>query len=574
MKVLSLLQQLTHRLPRRARIPVLTAIAGLGAGLAAVMFQLAMSGVYRAGIVQFSKQQPVTFAVASFAIIVGTSLISGWLLTSFCPEAAGSGIPQLKAAMWKDFGFVKIRVIWVKFVAGVLQIGGGSSMGREGPAVQLAGAVGSNLTGVMGEPKQRRRLGAATGAAAGLAAAFNTPLAAVTFVLEELIGDLNSRLLGSVLLAAVLGALVTHGIIGAQPAFTLAPVGESTWRAYLLIPLVAAVASLMGVIFQKLTMKLRQNSRKWERIPAWVRPAIGGMLCWALGMAVFQYTGRIGVFGLGYDDLSDALAGNVLWKTAAILLVAKLLATVVCYGTGGCGGIFSPTLFFGAMAGVATAGGIAQLFPMPHNDLVMLSVVGMSATLGAVVGAPVTSILIVFEMTHQFAILPPLMLGTLVSQAVSRSLARHNFYDELLTQDGHDVERLKPLDNLRAWQEQPVKSLANPRPVVITSLEAKEIRRVLTASPYSRFPLVVNGHVAGIVSREEAEAAAREERAPHLHQAHLMGPETPVRDAQIELISSESGMVLLEGEAPGQVGGLITIHDLLRAQQAAAESPD
>jgi CIC family chloride channel protein len=211
---------------------------------------------------------------------------------------------------------------------------------------------------------------------------------------------------------------------------------------------------------------------------------------------------------------------------------------------------------------------------MPHNDLVMLSVVGMSATLGAVVGAPVTSILIVFEMTHQFAILPPLMLGTLVSQAVSRSLARHNFYDELLTQDGHDVERLKPLDNLRAWQEQPVKSLANPRPVVITSLEAKEIRRVLTASPYSRFPLVVNGHVAGIVSREEAEAAAREERAPHLHQAHLMGPETPVRDAQIELISSESGMVLLEGEAPGQVGGLITIHDLLRAQQAAAESPD
>src|SRR5664280_978306 len=229
-----------QRLPKQSRVVLQTCLYGLGAGASAVFFQLGINWVYRLGLGKLSQQSTSTFLIGSLAVIVVSSLLMGWLLNSFCREAAGSGIPQLKLAFWKDFGTVPWRVAWVKFVAGIVSIGGGQSLGREGPSVQLAGAVSSNLAGLAGEAKQNRRLAAAAGAAAGLAAAFNTPLAATTFVLEEIIGDLNSRLLGGVLLASVLGALVVHGVIGAQPSFTLTGAAAPSWVGYLLTPVVAA----------------------------------------------------------------------------------------------------------------------------------------------------------------------------------------------------------------------------------------------------------------------------------------------------------------------------------------------
>ena len=137
-------------------------------------------------------------------------------------------------------------------------------------------------------------------------------------MLEELIGDLNSRLLGSVMIGAMLGALVAHGIIGPQPSFSLAAIGEPSWYSYLLVPVVAAAGTLVGVAFQKSALGLRARQRKWTAVPAWLRPAIGGLICWALGVFVFFQTGKLGVFGLGYDDLSEALTGKLIWQTAAL----------------------------------------------------------------------------------------------------------------------------------------------------------------------------------------------------------------------------------------------------------------
>jgi len=559
------------KLPERPRTIFKTCAYGFVAGLVAVAFQLAMNGCYRAGVVRLSHCSHAVFFWSSLGLILGTSLISGWLLNSFCTDAAGSGIPQLKAAFWKNFGFVPFRVLWVKFIAATLQIGGGSSLGREGPSVQLAGTASSLLAGVMGEPKQKRRLAAATGAAAGLAAAFNTPLAGVTFVLEELIGDLNSRLLGSVLLGAMLGALVAHGIIGPQPSFSLDAIGEPSWHAYLLVPVVAVAGTLVGVAFQKSALGLRARQRQWTAVPAWLRPAIGGLICWALGVGVFLQTGKLGVFGLGYDDLSEALTGKLIWQTAALLLAAKFVATIACYGTGGCGGIFSPTLFFGAMTGLVIGGMAQPIFALPPEGVAMVTIVSMSATLGAVVRAPVTSILIVFEMTHQFALVPPLMLAALISQAISRSLARRNFYDALLEQDGHVVERFAPPRDLREWQTQPVSHLANPKPVVVPSLELKQIQGVLQNHPYAQFPVLIDGQVRGVLTREEADRAIREKQPPVLVEATICRPEFSLREAEMQLIESKTGLLLLQRKEGGPLVGILTLHDILRAQQAAAE---
>jgi len=204
----------------------------------------------------------------------------------------------------------------------------------------------------------------------------------------------------------------------------------------------------------------------------------------------------------------------------------------------------------------------------------MLAVVGMSATLGAVVRAPVTSILIVFEMTHQFAIVPPLMLTALISQAISRSLLKRNFYDQLLVQDGHDVERLRPMDNLRAWQEQPVGALANRRPILLNAIDETTLRKIVRAHPFSRFPLVEDGVVKGILEREEIDAALNAKRPPQLQPAIVIEPETSLNDVQNALFESPTGLLLVRGVGQDGRFGLVTIHDLLRAQQAAAEHPD
>jgi len=567
------LARLAQRLPGQGRSIFLTSVFGLVAGLGAVAFQQSMNGLYQAGLVTLSHGSAGVFILGSLGVVLATSLAVGYLLNHYAPQASGSGIPQLKLAFWKDFGFVPWRVVWVKFVAGVLSIGGGCSLGREGPSVQLSGGLASNVAGLLGEAKQSRRMAAAAGAAAGLAAAFNTPVAAVTFVLEEIIADLNSRLLGSVLLASVIGAFAVHALVGQQPAFALSGVEPPSWYIYILTPVVAAAAALVGVVFQKGTMWLRLHRKDLRYLPAWTRPSAGGLVTWALGVAVFLQTNHLGVFGLGYDDLSAGLAHRLGWGTTGLLLAAKLVATVACYGLGGCGGIFSPALFLGGMCGLLLAGLSTLAFSMSAPDQLTLAVVGMSACLGAVVRAPVTGILIVFEMTHQFALVPALMIGALASQAVSRSLCRYSFYDEILTQDGHSLDRVIPPRDLRSWQQLPVSAIANFQPVVVPQDPAPgELRKVLDGHLYQRFPVVRNGALAGILTRREAEAALAQGRPAKLEPAVACLPSQTIRDLEVRLVDSTSLVAVLLDHPGGKVLGLITLHDLLRAQVSMARA--
>jgi CIC family chloride channel protein len=553
-----------QKLPKQLRETFKACLYGLAAGLGAVAFQKVISIFYEAGLVRFSHASFSEFALVSFIILVVSSLIVGLMLNLFCPEAAGSGIPQVKLSFWKDFGAMPWRIAWVKFIAGVVSIAGGASMGREGPSVQLAAAVSSNLAGVVGEPKQNRRTASAAGAAAGLAAAFNAPLAALTFVLEEIIGDLNSRLLGSVLLAAVIGAMVVQGLIGKQPAFTLTGVDTPSWLGYAMTPVVAVLASVVGVYFQRFSLGLRQKSRR-TKVPRWLLPVMGGLITWVLGLMVFHSTGKLGVFGLGYEDLSGALDEKILWKTALILLAAKFVATFCCYGFGGCGGIFSPCLFFGGMVGVIVAGVINIEWPVMRPDVIAMAVVGMSATLGAVVGAPVTGILIVFEMTHEFSLVPALMLGALVSQAISRKMNPENFYDELLTQDGHRIEHMRPPRDLWSWQQSPVAMILTGKPVVLTDVNAATLEETLGSHPYNRFPVLIAGKLEGILTRAEAEAALAGHRPPRIEPPTTCLPEQTIRELQTLLIASSTNFVVVIDHT-NQVMGVLTLHDLLRAE--------
>ena len=321
------------------------------------------------------------------------------------------------------------------------------------------------------------------------------------------------------------------------------------------------------MLFQRSSLGLRAWAKAQTSIPVWMLPAVAAVVTWGVGMLVWMQTGRLGVFSLGYHDLSDALTGRLAWQIAALLLATKLLATVVCYGLGGCGGIFAPSLFFGGMAGLAAAAVGSFVIPVNESGQMVLAVVGMCACLGAVVRAPVTGILIVFEMTHQFSLVLPLMLGALVSQAISRRMMRANFYDAVLEQDGHHLTRIIPPRDLESWQQLPVSSIANFHPVSLGDLSPETLTAAFAAHPYANYPVVEDGHVVGVVTRTDVERALLMKEPVHPEPAVTATPDENVRVIQSRIIESGAGMVVLCDDRQRLIG-VVTLHDLLRAQMA------
>jgi len=533
-----------------------------------VAFLFLTNLIFARSYLVFATYTKKYFLVASFLMIATTSLLVGLLLKFFGSEAAGSGIPQVKVAFWKELGWIRLRPVIIKFVGGILTIGGGQSLGREGPSVYIGAGVASNLSGALGTPRRERRGASIIGASAGLAAAFNTPLAAITFAIEEVIGDLNSRFLGRVVLASVIGAFVVYGILGRQPAFSLPSVDNVSWLHYAVVPAVALLAACTGRIFLSATLRLRGRLVRQRRLPLWLLPVFGGLITWGIGVTIFLTTGKIGVFGLGYQDLSSALNNLFDWRIAGLLVAAKLVATVASYSFGACGGIFAPSLFLGGMSGYFLGGLLGLWLPLSPADRIVLSAVGMSACLGTIVQAPLTSMLIVFEMTHQFSLVPGLLIGTIVSQAVARLFGPINFYDALLIQDGHELHKVRPPLDLQSWQNMPIGAIANPHPIVLIDLAPEKLKRAVDDHPYAYFPLVSEGHLKGIIGRKDILSALTAGVLPEIIPAVTCYPEQTVREIGNKFIESPSNIVVVMDRESENVTGIITLHDLLRAQAA------
>ncbi|MGC8746302.1 MAG: chloride channel protein [Candidatus Saccharicenans sp.] len=559
------------KVPENLRISLVTIILALVSGLAAVSFMLLVNLIYSKTILSFSLRSRSYFLLASLAVILLTSLIGGLLLRFFSPEAAGSGVPQVKAAYWKEMGQVELKAGIIKYIAGALTIGGGTSLGREGPSVFLGSAISTNLSGIFGFNRRQRRGPNVVGASSGLAAAFNAPIASVTFIIEEILGDLNSRHLGSVILASVFGAFIVQAIIGRQPAFRMPQIENVSWTHYLVVPVVALVAALVGVAFQIGTLALREKFLRHHKIPLWAKPIFGGLTTWIIGVSIFMFTGKLGVFGLGYQDLSSALNNDFPWKVAGLLVIGKLVATIVSYASGGCGGIFAPGLFFGGMSGFFLAGLFSRWLTLQPSDHIVLAAVGMTACLGAIVRAPLTSLLIVFEMTHQFELVPGLLLGTLISQGIARISGHMNFYEALLVQDGYELHKIKPPLDIRAWQNLPVSAVANYRPVILKSLEEAELKKAIEKFPYNNFPVIQDGQIRGIVSRDNIKAFLNGKRELEIWPAAFCYEDETIKKIGNRFLESPANILIVLSRADDQIKGLVTLHDLIRAQAAVEE---
>lgn len=402
----------------------LTIIVGVLAGLSAVLFTLAIGGASR---LLFGLTPSALRLVAVPATV---SLVSGVLLAWVFPEARGSGVPQTKAAYHLQDGVIPLRAPLGKFLTGVLCIASGHSMGREGPSVQIGGGLASVIGQWLRLSPARVKALVPVGAAAALSAAFNTPVAAVLFALEEIIGDMNAALLGSTVVASVSAVIVERSILGDAPLFRVPAyhlVHPAELVAYALLGVAGGVVS---VVFTRSLLKLRHAV---AALPAWTRPlqpAMGGLAIGLLLLVVPE------IMGVGYEYVDQALNGGLAVRTMLVLCTFKLIGTVISYAAGNAGGIFAPSLYIGAMAGGVVGSLVNHLEWFPAGDVGAYALVGMGTSFAGIIRAPMTSVFMIFEITQDYQILVPLMVANLLSFLISRRYQPVPAYQALLQQDG------------------------------------------------------------------------------------------------------------------------------------------
>jgi CIC family chloride channel protein len=403
---------------------ILTILVGVIAGLAAVLFTVAIDQVSHR-LFGLAPSRLRLFAVPPLV-----SLVTGVLLAKLFPDVRGSGVPQTEAAYHLAGGQIPARVPIGKFLTGVLCIGSGHSMGREGPSVQIGAGLASLAGQWLDLPARRVRDLVPVGAAGALAAAFNTPVAAVLFALEEIIGDMNASLIGSTVVASVASVIVERSILGNEPLFhvpTYRLVHPAELIAYAALGIVGGVLSLLfckGLLaLRRLFLSLPQRTRM-------LQPAVGGLI---IG-AVLMYSPA--VMGVGYEYVDEALNGGLLLKTLLLLCLLKLGATIVSYASGNAGGIFAPSLYIGAMVGGAVGTVVQQIAPFHTANAGAYALVGMGTLFAGIIRAPMTSVFMIFEITQDYQILVPLMVANLLSFVISRRYQPVPVYHALLHQDG------------------------------------------------------------------------------------------------------------------------------------------
>ena len=420
---------LLHRLgklqPREDQIfLVLSLVIGALTGLAVVAFILLTE---RTGM----RLYPVGGARWRRLLfpIVG-SLSVGYLLFRYFPDARGSGVPQTKAALYAREGRITLRTVLGKFFCTSATLASGIPLGREGPSVQVGAGIASVLGRLLGLRPEKVKALLPIGAAAAIAAAFNTPLAAVLFALEEIVGDLHAPVLGSVVLASATSWGVLRLLLGNSPLFKVPQYQLVHPGEFAIYAVLGVAGGLVSVAFTQLLLVMRGCFLRFPQKTVWFQPVAGGILVGCLGWFVPQ------VLGVGYGYVGSALNGNMAVKLMALLLVLKLVTVTTSYASGNAGGIFGPALFIGAMLGGCVGTLAHHLFPAYTATPGAYALVGMGAVFAGIVRAPMTSVVMIFEMTQDYAVIVPLMIANLVSLFIASRLQKQPIYEALAIQDG------------------------------------------------------------------------------------------------------------------------------------------
>jgi chloride channel protein, CIC family len=555
-----------------------TLLVGAGCGLLAVAFHAALVAADELLISRAQRAAHPAWIVLTLICPMLGGLAAGLLLTFAFPAARGSGIPQVKAAYALRTERIRLRDGVAKFGITALQIGSGASLGREGPTVHMCAALSSALGRWFAlSPRSVRRL-LPVGAAAGVAAAFNAPIAAVTFTVEEIVGKLDQTVLAGVVVAAALAAVIEHSVLGSHPVFTLTrSVGLESASQLPFHALLGVLAGFAAAGFNRSLLGLRRSFLAATFLPAWAKPAAGGLATGACAAVGLWLARSEGVAGGGYPQLALALNGSLPLLTLVVLGVLKLLATLFSYSSGGAGGLFAPVLFLGAMLG-GIVGHVDQA-AFGHSQLGAFALVGMGALFAGVLRAPMTSVLIVFEMTSGYGLVLPLMIANTSAYLVARRFDARNLYDALLEQDGIHLlptpESTSLLNALRVDQ-----AMTKDVVVLAASLSVSDALAQVGARAFSIYPVVDElQRCRGLISvarmrRVLAEGHASTPLAEIVRLREYLFPDDPLIRAVVRM--NALGTRHLPVVTPGEprLCGLVTMSDIFRSQALAADADE
>ena len=430
--------------------------------------------------------------------VVG-SLGMGYLLFRYFPDARGSGVPQTKAALFARDGVISLGTVFGKFFCTSVTLASGIPLGREGPSVQVGAGIASVLGRRLGLKPEYVKALIPVGAAAAIAAAFNTPLAAVLFSLEEIMGDLNAPVLGSVVLASATSWVVLRLVLGNNPLFQVPQYQLVHPLEFAIYALLGVAGGLVSVVFTKLLLGMRERFQHLPKWTCWFQPLAGGLAAGLIAWRLPQ------VLGVGYGYVGDALNGKMALQLMALLVVFKLLAVTTSYASGNAGGIFGPSLFIGAMLG-GTIGSVAHhLLPAYTAAPGAYALVGMGTLFAGIVRAPMTSVLMIFETTHDYAVIVPLMISNMVSFFISSRLQQQPIYEALAIQDGIHLpgsETLRPRGQRLAFQ------VMRPATVVMRSeMTIREAFDQAHNTEFNAWPVTDARGVVGMVGLDSLEKA-------------------------------------------------------------------
>jgi CIC family chloride channel protein len=481
---------------------IVTAIViGLLSGYGAIAFRFLISLVHR-----------LFFATSEYTLIslqqipwwlrlllpATGGLLVGLIVTRWAPEVKGSGIPEVMEAVARRSGAIRLRVLVTKALAAALTIGSGGSAGREGPIVHIGSAIGSAVGQLLEVSARRLRTFVACGAAAAIAATFNAPIAGSLFAMEIVLGDMAVGSLSPIVISSVVATVISRHHLGDFPAFVVPAYDAAEPRELVLYAGLGLAAGLAAALFIRL-MSSTSKSFDASPIPAWLRPAVGGLGVWVISLWLPH------VFGVGYETINAALWGRTSGWLLLVLVCAKAIATCLTLGSGGSGGVFAPSLFMGAALGAAWGHLIAWLLPGWAASPGAYALVGMGAMVAATTHGPITAILIIFELTSDYRVFPPLMLACVIGVLVSGLLHRESIYTWKLAQRGIRLSEGRDITLLRGIR---VHEVMNPSPPTVNAgMPLSDLIPILLAGPHTEL-LVVDEQqrLLGTVSLSDVRA--------------------------------------------------------------------
>jgi chloride channel protein, CIC family len=504
-----------------------------------------------------------------FLVPVLGGLVVGLLMHRLVGEERHHGVAGIIAATALAGGRLNYRTMPAKVTGAAISIGAGASVGPEDPSVQIGANVGSLLGQVLHLSDERMRSLVAAGAAGGIAAAFNAPIAGVFFSLEVILGEISSSAFGVTVLAAVTSAVLTQAISGTEPAFSVPPY---PFQSVAELPLYLALGLLAGPVAALYVRLLYEAQDVFQRIaaPKWAKPALAGALVGLVGIWL------PGVFGVGYGVIGAILDGKVVLGMTLALLVAKLILTPVSIGGGFPGGVFAPALFIGATLGSSFGAIAARLFPALGIAPPALAMVGMAAVLAGAVHAPLTAVILLFEMTNDYRIILPLLFAVAVSLAISRRLAPDSVYMLGLARKGIRLERGRDVDVLDSL---PVsQAMSKVAHTVLDTDTILEAGRAFERTHHHGMPVLdEHGRLVGVLTLQDLERAGGGDPEGILvgdvctREVLTAYPDESIGSALRRMSVRDVGRLpVVERQHPRRLVGILTRADVIRAYDLAA----